>query len=71
MDIQSSKIELIKAILTIENESVISRLKEILLSKKEDFWLELSDSEKEEIDLGIKQIEQGQTENWEEVLKRV
>ncbi len=71
MDIQSSKIELIKAILGIENEALINKLRETLLSKNEDFWLELTEAEKEEIDFGIKQIENGQTEDWEDILKRV
>ena len=71
MDLQSSKIELIKLILNVENESLINKLKDVLKSEKRDFWSELSDNQKAEIDLGIKQIKEGKTEDWNDFLKRI
>jgi hypothetical protein len=71
MDLQSSNLELIKSILSVQNEALINKLKDVLKSESKDFWLELTDGQRAEIDLGMKQIENGQTESWEDVLKRV
>jgi hypothetical protein len=32
----------------------------VLKAEKEDFWFELSDTEKQEIELGIKQLDAGE-----------
>tara|TARA_R110001592_G_scaffold86677_3_gene255842 strand:+ start:2286 stop:2498 length:213 start_codon:yes stop_codon:yes gene_type:complete len=59
MDIQDTKLELIRLIIAIENKSILSKLLSVLRSEN-DFWLELSESEKQEIQLGISQLENGQ-----------
>ena len=57
MDLQTSKIELVKIILEIENFELIKNLTEILKKKEKDFWSELTIEEKEEIKLGIEQLD--------------
>lgn len=42
MDIQSSKIELVKMILNIENDKFIEKITEFIQKEKVDFWDELS-----------------------------
>ena len=42
MDLQTSKVELSKMILNIENQSIIDRIMDVLKSEKADFWLELT-----------------------------
>ena len=39
MDIQSTKIELAKLILDIENPALIQKIKDLLLKEPSDFWL--------------------------------
>ncbi len=71
MDIQASKLELVKLIVNMDNKKIIDKMLSILRSEKEDFWLELSLEEKEEIELGIKQLDDGQRISWDDFLKRV
>ncbi len=60
MNLETTKLELVKLIISIDNPSVIERLLTTLKSGKEDFWLELSEQEKHEIELGIQQLDSGQ-----------
>ena len=71
MDIQSSKIELAKLILNIESPDLIYKIKKLVLKETSDFWLSLTDSEKEEIALGINQLNKGQRISVEEFMKKV
>lgn len=59
MDIQTSKIELAKLILNIENPKLIIKIKDMVTNETSDFWLTLSDSEKKEINFGIEQLDNG------------
>ena len=42
MNIQTSKIELVKMILNIENDKFIEKITEFIQKEKVDFWSELS-----------------------------
>ncbi len=70
-NIQSSKIELAKLILNIESPDLIYKIKKLVLKETSDFWLSLTDSEKEEIALGINQLNKGQRISVEEFMKKV
>ena len=52
MDIQSTKIELAKLILDIENPTLIQKIKDLLIKESSDFWLTLSEQEQAEIKMG-------------------
>ncbi|QIE58657.1 hypothetical protein G5B37_03500 [Rasiella rasia] len=69
MDIQTSKIELAKLILNIENAELINKIADLI--KKDDFWDELSVEQKQEIELGIQQADNGQVIPWKDVLKKI
>ena len=71
MDIQASKLELVKLIVNIDNQSVIDRILKVSKSEQEDFWLGLSPKEKEEIEIGIKQLDAGHRTSLDEFLKKV
>jgi len=49
MDIQTTKIELIKEILDIETPELIEKIATFLKKEKNDFWDELTLSQQEEI----------------------
>lgn len=68
MDIQLEKIELIKLLKETENPSVIMAIKEIFKKEKKDWWNELSEEQKGEIELGEKQIEKGEFVTFEEMM---
>lgn len=71
MNIQSTKIELTKLILNIDNPKLIEKIKDLLLKETSDFWLELTDIQKEELKIGVEQLNKGERESFEEYLKKV
>jgi hypothetical protein len=71
MDLQTSKLELVKLIVNIENQNLIDKLIRVLKSEQEDFWLELTELEKQEIDLGIKQLNSGKRISLDDFMKKV
>lgn len=67
---RNRKINFIRDFINLENEETISKL-ENLLWKNNDFWNELSLSEKEEIEQGIKELNEGKKVSWEDFLAKV
>jgi hypothetical protein len=71
MNIQASKLELVKLIVDTDNDRIITKLLEVLKSEEKDFWIALSESEKKEIELGIKQLDAGQRISLEDFQTKV
>jgi hypothetical protein len=71
MDIQTTKIELAKIILSIENTEFIEKIKNFISKEKKDFWDDLTASEKAEIELGIKQLDNGERISYNDFLKKI
>lgn len=71
MDIQTSKIELVKMILNIENDKFIEKITEFIQKEKVDFWDELSVPEQEEIEKGIKELNNGKRVEFTDFLKKI
>ncbi len=71
MDLQSSKIELAKMILSIDNIEFIERLKSFVKKERKDFWSELTLSEKNEIEKGIRELDNGEKIAYSDFLKKI
>ena len=71
MDIQSTKIELVKTILAIENSDFIQKVADFVNAGKVDFWNELSISEQNEIKEGINQLDTGKRVSFDSFLKKI
>ena len=71
MDIQTAKLELVRRILELDNTEIVNKLFQTLNQEKSDFWLDLTESQKEEVELGLKQVEEGKTEDWDDFLIRL
>lgn len=71
MDTQTSKIELAKLILELEDPKLINKIRELLLDESSQFRKSLTKHEKEEIKLGIEQLNQGERISFEDFLKKV
>ena len=71
MDLNTTKIELAKLILSIDNQNIIDKIVNLLKSESKDFWLELSETEKEGIQIGLEQLDAGKKVSLEEFLKKV
>ena len=69
MSLQTSKIELVKMILNIENVEFISKISNFMKQESVDFWSELSLTEKQEIEKGIQQLDNGQRIEFNDFMK--
>ena len=58
-------------IVNIDNQNIINKLLMVLKSEEEDFWLELSDQDRQEIELGISQLDSGQRISLDDFSKKV
>ncbi len=71
MDLQGLKLELVRQILDLDSKETVSKVYALLDKEKKDFWVELTEAQKKEVEIGLKQIEIGQTEDWNDFLERV
>lgn len=71
MDIQASKIELAKMVLDLEDSKLIEKVRKLITKEKKDFYDELSEDQKLEIQFGIEQLDRGEKVSWEDVLKKI
>ena len=70
MDIQATKLHLIELLLRTEKQEVLDRLLSVFTDNQTDWWDELSVEEQNEIQTGIKQMENNQLVDHEEVMKK-
>ncbi|NCA86994.1 MAG: hypothetical protein EOM83_15770 [Clostridia bacterium] len=71
MDIQTTKLELLKIILENEDSEFIQRVSDFVRKEKPDFWNELSLSEQKEIKKGIDELDNGKRVSYESFLKKI
>jgi len=71
MSIQTSKIALVKMILNIENDEFIKKISDFINKEKVDFWDELSLQEREEIEKGILELNEGKRISYDDFLKKI
>jgi len=71
MHIQSTKIELARLILELENSTLIGKIRDLLTKETSDFRDHLSEQEKFEIKFGQDQLDKEQQIPFETFLKRV
>jgi uncharacterized spore protein YtfJ len=70
MDIQLEKLELIKKLVETEDPTIIDSIKKIFSKKKKDWWDDLTEAQKEEIEEGERQIERGEFVLYEDMMKK-
>ena len=73
MDIQSIKSELVRGILQTNSKELLNKLYSTFKAEsiESDFWTELTDAQKAEVELGLKQIKNGDYIEFEDFLKKV
>ena len=71
MDIQTSKIELVKLILDSDNSEFIQKVADFVKKEKSDFWNDLSLSQQNDIKKGIEDLENGKRIEFSEFLKKI
>jgi hypothetical protein len=70
MDIQLEKLNLIKLIENTDDLSVIENIKNFFKTEKEDWWDELSEEQKFEIEESDREIDRGEYILYEDFMKK-
>lgn len=71
MDIQATKLALLKIILENDNSEFLQKLSDFIKKEKSDFWEELSEIEQQEIKKGIEELNEGNKISFESLLKKI
>ncbi len=69
MDIQAKKLELIKWLIQLNDESLLKKI-EALQVEDIDFWNELSEQQKQDVKKGIAELDAGQRYEYEQVISK-
>ncbi|WP_445736494.1 hypothetical protein [Mariniflexile sp.] len=69
INIQNAKIDLIQWLTTLEDSSIIKKIMELRNTENEDWWDKISDAEKESIELGLKDADNGNLKPHSEAKK--
>ncbi|WP_438062921.1 hypothetical protein [Flavobacterium sp. RSSB_23] len=70
MDIELEKLELIKLLEATNDATIIASIKKIFNASKKDFWEELTEAQKLDIEEGEKQIERGEFVDFDEFIQK-
>ncbi len=71
MGIPDLKARLVRKILETNDKEVLNEIYRLLDSGNKDFYKNLTDDQKAEIELGLRQIKNGETISLDDFLKRV
>lgn len=71
MDIQTEKHELVKRIINIDDALLIERLIEAIDAQKESYNEPLNEYVKEEIELGLNELNNGNRIHFDDFLKKI
>jgi len=69
INLQNKKIELIQWLSTINDKSLIEKIMKLREKEKTDWWIEISGKEKESIEKGIKDADNGKLNSHTEAKK--
>ncbi|MBF8148931.1 hypothetical protein ITJ86_03430 [Winogradskyella sp. F6397] len=68
-NIQNAKIELIQWLTTLEDSSLIQKIMDLRKNETKDWWNEISDAEKESIEIGLSDADNGKLKSNSEAEK--
>ncbi len=69
MDIEATKLELMRLLLQTQKESVLTKLKKVFEEEPTDWWNDLSEDEVNQIEKGLQQAKNGDVVEHKEVMK--
>ena len=70
MDIQAEKYSLIEYITQVKDIRLIEKLKQFVKANENDFWNDLTEDQKQELKQGMKELDDGQKHDYEQVMSK-
>ncbi|AYN05368.1 MULTISPECIES: hypothetical protein [unclassified Flavobacterium] len=70
MDLEARKYQFIQKLVKVEDESILEKLELVLRENQNDWFDDLSELEKAEIQVGLDQAKKGEFTSHEDVMKR-
>lgn len=70
MNIQAEKLELIRWLTSVNDVSILEKIKSFRLKNSKDWWNEISEAEKQAIEQGLKDAEEGKLIPHDKVKKK-
>lgn len=70
MDIQAEKYSLIEYITQVKDSRLIEKLKQFVKANDKDFWNDLTEEQKQEIKVGLKELDEDQKSDYEQVMSK-
>jgi len=71
MDIQATKLALLKIILENDNSEFLQKLSDFIKREKSDFWDDLTEADQQEIKKGIEELNEEKKVSFESFLKKI
>ena len=71
MNIQATKIELVKTILAIDDNELIQKVANFVNNERTDFWCVLSLQQQQEIKKGIEELNNGKRISFDDFLTKI
>jgi hypothetical protein len=71
MDLQAEKLNLVQAVLDIEDISLIKEIKNLLKKREHDWFDDLTEEQQASVDIAIQELDRGEGIPHEEVVRRL
>jgi len=71
MDIQATKLALLKIILENDNSEFLQKLSDFIKREKSDFWDDLTEADQQEIKKGIEELNEGKKVSFDSFLEKI
>lgn len=71
MDIQATKLALLKIILENDNSEFLQKLSDFIKRENSDFWDDLTEADQQEIKKGIEELNEGKKVSFDSFLKKI
>jgi len=70
MNIETTKLELMKLLLNTQKESVLEKIKDIFQKESsQDWWEEMNEEEHQDIEVGLKEAQNDSVKSHQDVMK--
>lgn len=70
MNIEATKLELMHLLLQTQKETLLAKVKKVFEDEQVDWWDDMDEEEKKEVETGLAQADKGELKPHDKVMKR-